>query len=239
MEVEPSTWYSSRVTLPSHDPAHWRLTNQPCLCSNHHSTWALPLRPLPPPSLNASLFLDTSLSPSLFPSLSPSSLSLPLSISPPFYISPSLSPSRSFSWSLSIDAYLSTPISLSPLSLYLDIYIYIPISLPLLSLDLSPSPSISLERYPSIRRHLSISICLPLSPSLFPLSRSLTSLISLSIHLFLDTSLYPALSHRPPLWISLPSLDRYLYLPLWTISLSISIKRCLYFFITIPRSLPL
>ena len=40
MEVEPSTWYSSRVTLPSHDLAHWRLTSQPCLCSNHHSTWA-------------------------------------------------------------------------------------------------------------------------------------------------------------------------------------------------------
>ena len=40
MEVEPSTWYSSRVTLPSPDPAHWRLTSQPCLCSNHHSTWA-------------------------------------------------------------------------------------------------------------------------------------------------------------------------------------------------------
>ena len=39
MEVEPSTWYSSRVTLPSHDLAHWRLTSQPCLCSNHHSTW--------------------------------------------------------------------------------------------------------------------------------------------------------------------------------------------------------
>ena len=40
MEEEPSTWYSSRVTLPSHDLAHWRLTSQPCLCSNHHSTWA-------------------------------------------------------------------------------------------------------------------------------------------------------------------------------------------------------
>ena len=40
MEVEPSTWYSSRVTLPSHDLAHWCLTSQPCLCSNHHSTWA-------------------------------------------------------------------------------------------------------------------------------------------------------------------------------------------------------
>ena len=40
MEVEPNTWYSSRVTLPSHDLAHWRLTSQPCLCSNHHSTWA-------------------------------------------------------------------------------------------------------------------------------------------------------------------------------------------------------
>ena len=40
MEVEPSTWYSSRVTLPSPDPAHGRLTSQPCPCSNHHSTWA-------------------------------------------------------------------------------------------------------------------------------------------------------------------------------------------------------
>ena len=40
MEVEPSTWYSSRDTHPSIDPAHWRLTSQPCLCSNHHSTWA-------------------------------------------------------------------------------------------------------------------------------------------------------------------------------------------------------
>ena len=40
MEVEPSTWYSSRATLPSTDPTHWRLTSQPCLCSNHHSTWA-------------------------------------------------------------------------------------------------------------------------------------------------------------------------------------------------------
>ena len=40
MEVEPSTWYSSRVTLPSTDPAHWRLTSQPCLCFNHHSPWA-------------------------------------------------------------------------------------------------------------------------------------------------------------------------------------------------------
>ena len=46
MEVEPSTWYSSRVTLPSHDLAHWRLTSQPCLCSNHHSTWALTIRRL-------------------------------------------------------------------------------------------------------------------------------------------------------------------------------------------------
>ena len=44
MEVEPSTWYSSRVTLPSHDLAHWRLTSQPCLCSNHHSTWAQYIR---------------------------------------------------------------------------------------------------------------------------------------------------------------------------------------------------
>ena len=40
MEVEPSTWYSTRDTHPSIDPAHWRLTSQPCLCSNHHSTWA-------------------------------------------------------------------------------------------------------------------------------------------------------------------------------------------------------
>ena len=40
MEVEPSTWYSSGVTLPSHNPAHWLLTSEPCLCSNHHSTWA-------------------------------------------------------------------------------------------------------------------------------------------------------------------------------------------------------
>ena len=40
MEVEPSTWYSSRDTHPSIDPAHWRLTSQPCLCSNHHSTWS-------------------------------------------------------------------------------------------------------------------------------------------------------------------------------------------------------
>ena len=40
MEVEPSTWYSSRVILPSIDPAHWGLTSQLCLCSNHHSTWA-------------------------------------------------------------------------------------------------------------------------------------------------------------------------------------------------------
>ena len=39
MAVEPSTWYSSRGTHPSIDPAHWRLTSQPCLCSNHHSTW--------------------------------------------------------------------------------------------------------------------------------------------------------------------------------------------------------
>ena len=45
MEVEPSTWYSSWVTLPSHDLAHWRLTSQPCLCSNHHSTWAQPKIP--------------------------------------------------------------------------------------------------------------------------------------------------------------------------------------------------
>ena len=30
MEVEPSTLYSSRVTLPSTDPTHWRLTSQPC-----------------------------------------------------------------------------------------------------------------------------------------------------------------------------------------------------------------
>ena len=44
MEVEPSTWYSSRDTHPSIDPAHWRLTSQPCLCSNHHSTWAHKLR---------------------------------------------------------------------------------------------------------------------------------------------------------------------------------------------------
>ena len=34
MEVKPSIWYSSRVTLPSTDPTHWRLTSQPCLCSN-------------------------------------------------------------------------------------------------------------------------------------------------------------------------------------------------------------
>ena len=40
MEVEPSTWYSSRVTHPSSDPAHWCLISQPCLCSNHHCTWA-------------------------------------------------------------------------------------------------------------------------------------------------------------------------------------------------------
>ena len=40
MEMEPSTWYSSRDTHPSFDPTHWRLTSQPCLCSNHHSTWA-------------------------------------------------------------------------------------------------------------------------------------------------------------------------------------------------------
>ena len=40
MEVEPSTWYSSRDTHPSIDPAYWCLTSQPCLCSNHHSTWA-------------------------------------------------------------------------------------------------------------------------------------------------------------------------------------------------------
>ena len=40
MEVEPSTWHSSRDTHPSIDPAYWRLTSQPCLCSNHHSTWA-------------------------------------------------------------------------------------------------------------------------------------------------------------------------------------------------------
>ena len=40
MEVEPSTWYSSRDTYPSIDPAHWRLTSQPSLCSNHDSTWA-------------------------------------------------------------------------------------------------------------------------------------------------------------------------------------------------------
>ena len=44
MEVEPSTWYSSRDTHPSIDPAHWRLTSQSCLCSNHHSTWALNYR---------------------------------------------------------------------------------------------------------------------------------------------------------------------------------------------------
>ena len=40
MEVEPSTWYSSRDTHSSIDPAHWRLTSQPCLCSNHHSNRA-------------------------------------------------------------------------------------------------------------------------------------------------------------------------------------------------------
>ena len=40
MEVEPSTCYSSRVTLPCADPAQWHLTSQPRLCSNHHSTWA-------------------------------------------------------------------------------------------------------------------------------------------------------------------------------------------------------
>ena len=40
MEVEPSTWYSLQDTLPGTDPAHWRLTSRPCLCSNHHSTWA-------------------------------------------------------------------------------------------------------------------------------------------------------------------------------------------------------
>ena len=40
MEVEPSTWYPSRDTHPSIDLAHWRLTSQPCLCPNHHSTWA-------------------------------------------------------------------------------------------------------------------------------------------------------------------------------------------------------
>ena len=38
--MEPSTWYSSRDTHPSINPAHWRLTSQPCLCPYHHSTWA-------------------------------------------------------------------------------------------------------------------------------------------------------------------------------------------------------
>ena len=36
MEVEPCTWYSSRDTHPSIDPAHWWLTSQPCQCPNHH-----------------------------------------------------------------------------------------------------------------------------------------------------------------------------------------------------------
>ena len=40
MGVELSTWYSSQVILPCIDPAQWRLTSQPCLCPNHHSTWA-------------------------------------------------------------------------------------------------------------------------------------------------------------------------------------------------------
>ena len=162
--------------------------------------------------LSRYLSLNTSLSPSL---------------DPPLYISLSLSP-LSVPSRLSLDLYRSIPISrhlstsLFPLSLYLDLYIYISISLPPLSLSifppLYPSPSfldLSNDTPLSVDTSLSPSVSLPLdlspSHSLFPLSRSLPSLMisidtSISRHLFIsislpsldlspDTSLSPSISH--------------------------------------------
>ena len=208
MEVEPSTWYSSRVTLPSHDIAHWRLTSQPCLCSNHHSTWA-------PPSPSP---ISRSLSRYLFYFSTP--LYLPLS----FPLSPS---------SLSLPSLWTFPLNLHP-SLYLSASpLYLPLSLNLSppSLDLSPPPSISIDRNLPISQQLSylpLSISLPLPPwSISPLSRPplLLSLWSLHAFLSLDTSLPPSsldlspLSF-PPLFPSSPYrsihlyLSTHLYLPL-------------------------
>ena len=230
MEVEPSTWYSSRVTLPSHDPAHWRLTSQPCLCPNHHSTWALPLCPLPP-HLSISLYFLTPLylpiffHPSLYlsPSLWTSPLDIYLSISIPLYLCFCLSPlslnlSRSHTPSLdwSKPPYLSTPLSpsldLSPTSLS--------------PLDLSPPPpslyhlycslfDLSISRCLSISRHLSISL---LSRSFSPLFPSLS--LYRSTPLYLSTHLYLPLPLPPsppflPLYIS-PSRSGYLLISIDT-----------------------
>ena len=229
MEVEPSTWYSSRVTLPSHDPAHWRLTSQPCLCSNHHSTWALPLRHLSIPLyFSTPLYLPLSFPPSISPPLSgpPLSISL-LSRSLPLNLHPPLS--------ISVSIYVSLSASLPTSSLYLP-----RLSEPLSPIARSLTPSLDLywSKPPYLSTPISLSLYvshspLPLDlspPPLLDLSTPSIALFDLSMPLYLSTPLY-----LPPLSIFLPSLS----LPSSPIDRYLSISRHIFISLPLPPSPPL
>ena len=242
--ISPSFFHS--LYLPSRS-----LSPPPSLEFDLDLSWSLSI----PRYISTPIHLPLSNSPFLWNPLSISSpLSIPISQhlsislprSPSLYLTlsvPSLCPLSSFSWSLSIDSYLSTPLylPLSPFSLSRSLHIYF---------DLSPSPlsryfpldvsllSRSLERYPSICRHLSISICLPPSRSL-PFALSLPP-ISISP---LSYDLYRYLYFSTPLYIHIsplaPSLDLSPDTSLSLTLIYLTLYQCFYFFITIHHSLSL